>query len=83
MDRIILSLAVSLWPSAAFWEGVEYLAEAVVIIAALFEVLADFEIILRGDDKRELRKRVAGLRRSRAFWEFRLVMAICASVRPR
>ncbi len=48
---------VSLFSSVDFWEGIEYVAEAIVIVGALVEVLADFEHILKGDDKR--RHRVA------------------------
>src|SRR5580704_3052871 len=48
----------SLWASSSFWEGVEYFAEATVITGALFEVLTDFEHILKGEGKKELRRRV-------------------------
>lgn len=49
----------SLWSSSSFWEGVEYIAETTVIIGATFELLADFEHILKGDEKKERRHRVA------------------------
>ena len=49
----------SLFSSSPFWEGVEYAAEGVVIAGALIEVLADFEHILKGDENRDLRHRVA------------------------
>lgn len=48
----------SLWSSSSLWECVEYFAEATVVFGALFEVLADFELILKGDDKKDLRKQI-------------------------
>jgi hypothetical protein len=48
----------SLWSSSFAWEGVEYVAETVVVICALIEVLADFEHILKGDENKTLRKSV-------------------------
>jgi hypothetical protein len=48
----------SFWSSSSFWEGVEYVAEAIVITGAVFEVLTDFEYILKGDEKKGLRLRI-------------------------
>jgi hypothetical protein len=48
----------SLWSSSSLWEGIEYAAEALVVICALLEVLADFEHILKGDENKARRKTV-------------------------
>lgn len=48
----------SFWASSSVWEGVEYAAEVLVVICALLEFLADFELILKGDEKKARRKRV-------------------------
>src|SRR6266478_3957612 len=53
-----MAWSLSFWSSSCFWEGVEYAAEAIVIIGATIELLADFEHILRGPEKKKLRKRV-------------------------
>lgn len=49
---------LTIWASASFWEGVEYFSEAIVITAAVIELLCDFEHILKGEDKKALRRRV-------------------------
>src|ERR1700682_1079750 len=54
-----MALIFSLWASASFWEGVEYVAEALVLAGAAFEVLTDFEYILKGDANRPVRHRLA------------------------
>ena len=46
------------WSSSDFWELLEYVAEAIVIAAAAFEFLAEFEHILKGERNRETRHRV-------------------------
>jgi hypothetical protein len=43
------------WLSSSFWEGVEYVSEAVVTIGALFEGLADFGHIFKNDEGRRKR----------------------------
>src|SRR5258708_2285126 len=48
----------SLWSSPDFWEVLEYVAEAIVIVSAAIEFLTEFEHILKGDGKKELRHRV-------------------------
>jgi hypothetical protein len=47
----------SVWSSSAVWEGVEYVAEATVIVGCLFEGLTDFELILKGHENEKRRKR--------------------------
>jgi hypothetical protein len=54
-----LSLLLSCWSSTEFWEWMEYIAEAVVVISAIVEFLTEFEHILKGDEKEELRHRVS------------------------
>jgi hypothetical protein len=49
---------ISFWSSSKFWERSEYIAEAIVIVGAVVEVLTDFKHILKGDEKRDLRERV-------------------------
>jgi hypothetical protein len=51
----------SLWASSSFWEAVEYTAEAIVIVGALFEGLCDFEFILKGHENEQRRKRTEKL----------------------
>ena len=48
----------SLWFSSSLWEGIEYTAEALVVICALIEVLAECGHILKGDENKTLRKSV-------------------------
>lgn len=54
-----MSWVVSLWGSVAFWEAVEYAAEALVFCGAAFEVLADFEYVLKGAENVPVRHRLA------------------------
>jgi hypothetical protein len=53
-----MTWVASLWSSSSFWETMEYLAEATVIVGATFELLAGFEYIYKGDENKERRKRI-------------------------
>jgi hypothetical protein len=57
----IASLFSSLASSTPFWEGIEYSAEAIVVIGAVGEFLTEFEYTLKGDDKKVLRHRIGKL----------------------
>ncbi len=48
----------ALWYSGAYWEDLEYFAEAYVICAALVELLCEHESILKGQHKESVRKSV-------------------------
>jgi hypothetical protein len=49
---------VSVWPSAEFWERIEYFSEAFVIVGAIGELLTDFKIILKKEEQADLRDRI-------------------------
>jgi hypothetical protein len=55
------SLFSFLVSSTPFWEGVEYSAEAIVVIGAIGEFLTEFEYVLKGDDNKTLRHRFGKL----------------------
>jgi hypothetical protein len=51
----------SLLSSTEFWEWVEYVAEAIVVIGAVGEFLTEFEYILKGENQKSLRHRTGKL----------------------
>ena len=55
---LIRSLISALWFSELLWETLEYVGEITVIVGAVGEVLADFEIILPGEENHDRRRRI-------------------------
>jgi len=48
----------SFWSSSAFWERLEYIADAIVIIGAALEYLTEFEHIFKGCENEKKRHRI-------------------------